>query len=312
MDESRIIQGRQFGPAELEQVRQGLAAHPDWNRQRLSIHLATLWNWRNPAGRLKDMAARTFLLKLERRALITLPPRQSAPRQRPRSKRLPGMEIPLRESDLSAPLRDLLPLSILEVSAPAGRLHRPLFAGLLQQHHYLSYHRPVGQNLQYLVRDRQGRSVACVLFGAAAWQCADRDRQIGWDAPTRARHLHFLANNARFLVPPWIRVAHLASHVLSRVAQRLSRDWQGKYGHPIYLLETFVQTDRFAGACYRAANWARVGQTKGRSRQDRADGTHHRVPVKDVYLLPLHPGFRELLQGSAFPQTPPQTSPKIP
>jgi hypothetical protein len=138
-----------------------------------------------------------------------------------------------------------------------------------------------------------------VLFGAAAWQCAARDRYIGWDSSVRAQNLHFIANNTRFLILPWVRVAHLASHVLGRIAQRLSRDWRAKYGHPIYLLETFVQCDRFAGTAYRAANWAGVGQTKGRTRQDQADGTWHQAAIKDVYLYPLHQRFRQHLQGQA-------------
>jgi hypothetical protein len=155
-----------------------------------------------------------------------------------------------------------------------------------------------------LVADGQGRAVAGVLFGAAAWQCAERDRYIGWDAPTRGRHLHLLTNNTRLLIPPWVRVPHLASHLWSRLARRVSPDWQAKYGHPIDLLETFVEPDRFAGTCYQAAGWVYVGQTQGRSRQDHADGTHQQVPRKDVYLYPLHPRFRERLQGLTVPATP--------
>jgi hypothetical protein len=113
----------------------------------------------------------------------------------------------------------------------------------------------------------------------------------------RAQNLHLIANNTRFLILPWVQVAHLASHVLGRMARRLSADWQAKYGHSIYLLETFVQCDRFTGAAYRAANWVRVGQTKGRTRQDRPDGTRHQVAIKDVYLYPLHRRFRQHLQG---------------
>jgi hypothetical protein len=162
----------------------------------------------------------------------------------------------------------------------------------------------VGENLQYLVSNHQGRPLACVLFGAAAWQCADRDEYIGWNTATRGQGLHLIANNSRFLIAPWVRVPSLASHLLSRIARRLSRDWQRKYGHPIYLLETFVQRDRFAGSCYRAANWRRVGQTKGRSRQNRPDGRPYRLPIKDIYLYPLHPRFEQRLQGHcAQPQS---------
>ena len=297
MNEPSLIQGRQIAAADLEQVRQLLAAHPDWSRRRLSQHLATLWNWRNPVGQLKDMAARTLMLKLEQRGWIGLPPRRQVPSNRMRHKRMPSLQVPVLESPLLAELVTLLPLGIQEVSTPAGAGSRALFESLLHRHHYLSYRSPVGENLQYLVSDRQGRPLACVLFGAAAWQCADRDAFIGWNAATRGQGLHRIANNTRFLIPPWVRVPSLASHLLSRIARRLSPDWQTKYGHPIDLLETFVQRNRFAGSCYRAANWLRVGQTKGRSRQNRPDGRPHRVPIKDVYLYPLHPRFRQRLQG---------------
>jgi hypothetical protein len=299
------MQGRQLAATDLEQVRQLLAAHPDWSRRRLSQHLAMLWDWRNPVGQLKDMAARTLLLKLEQRGWITLPPRRQAPSNRRPHPRLPALLAPVAEAPVREDLHALLPLAIGEVS----RLDQPRarFADLLARHHYLSYRRPVGENLQYLVSDRHGRPVACVLFGAAAWQCADRDAYIGWNAATRARGLPLIANNTRFLIPAWVRVPCLASHVLSRVARRLSRDWQAKYGHPIYLLETFVQRDRFAGSCYRAANWQRVGQTKGRSRQNRPDGRPYRLPLKDVYLYPLHPRFRSRLAGLQAPAAQPQS-----
>jgi len=151
----------------------------------------------------------------------------------------------------------------------------------------------VGENLAYLARDRNGRELACVLFGAAAWKAAARDRFIGWDHATRALRLGFLTNNTRFLILPWVRVPHLASHLLGRILRRLSADWQGKYGHPIYLVETFVESDRFRGTCYRAADWTLVGRTQGRSRQDRAH--RFQVRVKDIYLYPLTSGFREEL-----------------
>jgi hypothetical protein len=302
--EPDLIQGRHIAATDLEQVRHLLAAHPDWSRRRLSQHLATLWNWRNPVGQLKDMAARTLLLKLAQRGWIALPPRRQVPSNRMRHKRMPASQVLISESPLLADLGRLLPLEIREVSTLAGTRQRALFENLLHRHHYLSYRSPVGENLQYLVSDRQGRPLACVLFGAAAWQCADRDQYIGWDAATRGQGLHLIANNSRFLIPPWVRVPHLASHLLGRTARRLSSDWQGKYGHPIYLLETFVQRDRFAGSCYRAANWLRIGQTKGRSRQNRLDGRPYRLPIKDVYLYPLHSRFRQRLQGdSVQPQS---------
>jgi hypothetical protein len=298
-----IIQGRPIQAHHLQEIRQLLAVHPDWSRRRLSQELARTWDWHNGVGQLKDMAARTLLLKLEERGWIVLPPRRQQPSNRMRHKQLP--EQPLLEPRASAlhHLAEVLPLVITEVSSPTGLQRRPLFEGLLHHYHYLGHRSTVGENLQYLVCDRHGRPLACVLFGAPAWQCADRDRFIGWNRARRAQNLHFLANNTRFLMLG--RVPQLASYVLSHLGRRLSRDWQAKYGHPIYLLETFVERQRFKAACYRAANWQRVGQTKGRTRQDRPEGGWHQVSIKDVYLYALHPQFRQRLLGDASePSTP--------
>jgi hypothetical protein len=153
----------------------------------------------------------------------------------------------------------------------------------------------VGENLQYVVRDAQNRPLACLVFGAAAWQCQDRDRFIGWTAAQRQRHLALVANNTRFLILPWVRVPELSSWILGQVARRIGRDWQAKYGHPVVVLETFVEQSRFRGTVYRAANWQWVGRTQGRSRQDRHSCLQ--VAVKDIYLYPLRRGFRQGLQG---------------
>jgi hypothetical protein len=143
----------------------------------------------------------------------------------------------------------------------------------------------VGENLGYLARDAQGRDLACLLFGAPAWRCAARDREVGWSAAERPARLAEVANNTRFLILPWVEVPHLASHLLGVVARRIDADWRDKYGHGLRWLETFVERDRFRGTCYRAANWRCVGQTRGRSRQDRHHGLS--VPIKDIYLYRL-------------------------
>ena len=283
-----VIQGRAVGESELDLIRGLLSTHPGWNRTRLSRELCAHWSWRNALGRPKDMAARTLLLKLERSGQIRLPERQGLPPNARRNRRVapvpPGQPI-------RVPLRQLLPLR-LSVAVPGSGDAR-VFNGLLAHEHYLGHRNTVGENMRYLVRDRHGHPVACALFGAAAWQCADRDAFLGWDRPTRERNLQHLTNNTRFLIPGWVRVPHLASHVLGLIARRIRADWQAKYGHPVHALETFVDRSRFLGTCYRAANWRRVGQTQGRTRNDRA----HRIraAVKDVYLYPLVADFRREL-----------------
>lgn len=298
--EEFILQGLRLGPRQLEEVRALVADHPDWSRYRLSRQLATLWQWRGLNGQLKDMAARTLLLTLEKRGWIRLPERRWASPNRMRHKRMPSAAEP-SAAPIAGALAELLPLRFTELSDGGDPRGSALFESLLHRHHYLSYRSPVGENLRYLVEDRQGRPVACALFGAAAWRCTARDRFLGWDAATQARQLSLLTNNTRFLVPAWVRVPHLASHVLGRLARRLSGDWQRKYAHPIHVVETFVERDRFAGTCYQAANWIRVGETRGRGRQG-PDPRLRSTSIKDVYLLPLHPRFRECLLS---PPTPP-------
>jgi len=168
-----------------------------------------------------------------------------------------------------------------------------LFKFLIDRHHYLGLKHVPGENMSYLVREAGGRPVACLLFAAAAWQAAARDRLIGWTAAQRSANLSLVTNNARFLILPWVEVKNLASHVLGLIVGRIREDWSDKYGHPVHLLETFVDRSRFKGTCYRAANWICAGQTRGRTRNDRA----HRIQaaVKDVYVYPLVKDFREVL-----------------
>jgi len=294
VENSLVIQGRQIGPAELEQVRGLLAAHPDWSRYRLSRDLCRVWDWRSLAGQIKDMAARALLLKLEQRGLVALPARRRLSPNRMRHKQIQRLQH--RTDPVGGGLRELQPLQIQELSQqPEGR---PVFDSLLHQYHYLGYTSAVGQNVKYLVRDWQGRELACLLFGAAAWKTQPRDAFIGWTAAQRQAHLGRVANNSRFLILPWVRVPQLASHILGRVARRIAADWQRRYGHRVALLETFVERGRFRGSCYRAANWICVGQTRGRTRQDRQHVLQ--APVKDVWVYPLQADFRKVLCHEAL------------
>lgn len=291
MQTEQIIQGRPVSAQDLALIQQWLRVHPRWNRTRLSRELCGLWNWRNGAGHLKDMAARTLLLKLEARGQIQLPPRRTASVNHLRNQTL----APLAHDTgpIDGPLQALRPLQIQPLAE--GSADTRLFKFLLQHYHYLGFRNGVGENLKYLVRDRLSRPLACLLFGAAAWKTQDRDLWIGWDPSQRSTHLFLLANNSRFLILPWVRVPSLASHVLSQLTARLSADWQRKYGHPIYLVESFVQRDRFPATCYRAAGWWRVGATTGRSRNDAALTLN--VPIKDIYLKLRRADGRERLKA---------------
>jgi hypothetical protein len=291
--ENLIIQGRGLSELDLQRIRQWLGENPQWSRWRLSRELATHWDWRNGAGLLKDMAARTLLGKLEQRGLIRLPARRQIPTNRMRCSTVPRQGRTAAPVSISCPLSELAGLRVQEVSSQ--KAERAWLRAALAQFHYLGFSGAVGQNLQYLVRDGQHRPVAGAVFGAAAWKCQDRDRFIGWSAQQRQRNLGLIANNSRFLIFPWVTVPHLGSWILGQVAGRIARDWQNKYGQPVLLLETFVERERFRGTVYRAANWQGVGRTVGRTRQDRH--TCLQVPVKDIYLYPLRPNFREALQA---------------
>jgi hypothetical protein len=291
--EVEILQGRRISGVEIAEIKGLIEANPHWSRWRLSRVLAQRWQWHAASGELKDMAARTLLLKLHERKLIALPERRRAPVVRG-PQLSPERFASLPAEPITGDLSSLRPLQI-QVVGP-GQPDYQIFQRYLAQHHYLSYGGPVGENLGYLIRSRAGVDLACLLFGAAAWQCAARDRWIGWSAEQRAQGLPFIANNSRFLILPWVRIAHLASHILAQVAQRIDADWQRRYHHRLYWLETFVQQDRFRGTCYQAANWIQVGQTTGRTRQSQRhrDNLVH-APVKDIYLYPLSShGPREL------------------
>lgn len=227
------------------------------------------------------MACRSLLLRLEQAGAIRLPPRQ---RKSPNGYRNRApLWVPHCSEPITCALKELSPLAITRVenASAADRL----FRCLLNTYHYLGLRNTVGENMKYLVHSRDGRPVACLLFGAAAWTCGARDAWIGWERSARERNLPYLANNTRFLVLPWVSVAHLASHLLSRIARRIQADWQAKYAHSLHCLESFVDVARYRGVCYRAANWQLVGHSTGRSRNDR----RHRlcVPTKAIYLYPL-------------------------
>jgi hypothetical protein len=290
------LQGRPFGSAQLAEIERLLAQDPTSSRYQLSRQLATLWNWRTASGQLKDMAARTLLLKLHDQGWIKLPARRCA--SPTRSGRVPSDRAftPLDETQLEAPLSSLTPLLIEEVSQLGRNVRRAQLESCVARYHYLGYRSRVGQNLQYWICSAQGRPLACVVFGAAAWQCAVRDQWIGWSKEQRAQRLSGMVNNTRFLIFPWIHVSHLASHILGCIRRQIASDWRGKYRQPLFVLETFVDRERFAGACYRAANWLCLGQTRGRGRQGPHDPS---TTIKDVYVRPLIPRFRPHLNPSS-------------
>ena len=280
MEMELTLQGRRIQPGDLAWLQSWIDENPDWSRKQIARELCRRWNWVDMRGGLKDFAARSLLLKLEGRGQVKLPAlRTQFRRVRLKPTSLEQWEEP---PTWTALLAELAPVRLEPVEAGSPAAKR--WAFYLERYHYLGF-RVVGENLGYLATDGQGRDVGCLLFGAAAWRCAARDRRLGWSSQDRQQYLWSVANNTRFLILPWVRVKHLASCLLGAVARRIDADWHQRYRHGVDWLETFVDRDRFRGSCYRAANWECVGQTQGRGRQDREHQL--RVPVKDVYLYDL-------------------------
>jgi hypothetical protein len=280
--------GRAIRVEDILYIRELIAAHPSESRRRLSKLLCEAWHWRQPNGALRDMVCRGMLLMLERASQITLPP-VSYVRHNPLAKRARPAPVLTDTTMIEDRLGNLQPLAFEQVRRTTDE---PLFNSLMEEHHYLGYEQPVGEHLKYLVWS-QGRPIACIAWSSAPRHLGSRDRYIGWNAEARRRNIRFIAYNTRFLILPWVRVEHLASHILSRMAARISADWQQMYEHPVYFLETFVDSERFRGTCYRAANWVVLGKTTGRGK-----ASNSYVPnrsIKEVLGYPLTKRFRELL-----------------
>lgn len=280
--------GRTISDEDILYIRELIAAHPRASRRLLSTKLCEAWQWRQTNGALRDMVCRGLLLMLHRAGRIALPPVDYV-RHNPLARRARPAPARIEATRIEGRLCDLQPLEFQPVRRTA---QEPLFNSLLEEHHYLGYEQPVGEHLKYLVW-AQSRPIAALAWSSAPRHLASRDRYIGWSAEARRRNLGLLAYNTRFLILPWVRVEHLASHILGRMAARISDDWQRVYGHPIYFLETFVDPERFRGTCYRAANWVWLGRTTGRGKQ-----SNSYVPnrsIKDVLGYPLTQQFRELL-----------------
>jgi len=269
-------------------IRQLIAEHPQASRRTLSKLLCQAWNWVQANGALRDMVCRGLMLKLHREGLIELPPVRRVMRN-PLVERKPRAVIAVDERPLQAKLSEIGPLTLRQVRRTP---EEALFNSLLEQYHYLGYSQPVGEHLKFMVW-AQERPIACLSWSSAPRHLGSRDRFIGWCPQARLKNIRLLAYNSRYLILPWVKVEHLASHLLGRMAKVLSLDWQRVYGHPIYYLETFIDPQRFRGTCYRAANWIYLGDTTGRGKDDRTHEPNR--SIKQVLGYPLTRDFRQQL-----------------
>ena len=283
------IRTRTITESDLEFIQTVVNENWDKGRTHISRVLCEKWNWYQHNGHLKDMACREVLLTLHRKGLISLPNAKSSSNNAKRNKFIPVVDID--RSSLVGKLSDFGPVSLKLVRHTELE---PLYNSLVHYYHYLGYQQIVGAHLKYMAFINE-RPVACLGWGSAAWRVKSRDDFIGWDKQTKDEHLHFVANNTRFLILPWVFLKCLASKVLALNVRRICEDWLTIYNHPLYMLETFVEKDRFAGTCYRAANWTCVGQTVGTSKR----GNYHfdHGSIKDVFLYPLRKDFRKKLRS---------------
>jgi hypothetical protein len=293
METKLSYRGRIVTETDVVFIRQLIAEHPAASRLSLSKKLCEAWNWKQPNGALRDMVCRGLMLQLHRAGLIELPPVRYVPpnplasRKAERSKPTPWL---VDTTPLCLRLAEILPIEFRQVRRT---WEEPLFNSLIERFHYLGYTQPVGEHLKYLVY-ALGRPIAGLAWSSAPRHLGPRDRFIGWSAEGRRKNIRFLAYNTRFLILPFVKVEHLASHILGRMARLLPEDWRRIYGHPVYYLETFVDPERFRGTAYRAANWIVLGTTTGRGKDDQT-GKPNRS-LKEVLGYPLTKDFRGRLR----------------
>lgn len=284
--------GRAITGAEVQFIRELIATHPEQSRRRLSQTLCEAWGWRQANGALRDMVCRGLMLALKRAGHIELPAQRRRP-PNPLSERPRPQPLAVDTAALTSSLRELGPLTFRQVRRTPAEAS---FNSLLEAHHYLGYAQPVGEHLKFIVYAGM-RPVALFAWSSAPRHLGPRDRYLGWSPETRRQNIGSVVYNTRFLILPWVKVAHLASHLLSRMTRMLPVEWEKVYGHAVYFAETFVDTTRFRGTCYRAANWIYLGRTQGRGKDDLTHRANR--SIKHVLGLALSGDFRErLLKGA--------------
>lgn len=282
--------GRQLAQGEIDLVVDVIRRFPLLSRTELAATVCELLDWQRGNGGLKTRECLDLLSKLERRGLVRLPAlRQGRPRK---SKTVvPRTRGGQRQEILLAELGDVAPVELELVEGPQAQA---LWRELVGRYHYLGHATPFGARLRYFIRIRRPRDaiVGCLQYSSPAWRIAVRDRWIGWEQRRRVEKLTEVIQQSRFLILPWVRVSHLASHVLALSARTVASDWAKRYGARPLLIETLVDISRYQGTSYRAANWIDLGLTAGTGRTDRGG---QRFP-KRVFVYPLDRCVRERLR----------------
>jgi hypothetical protein len=290
MEQDIRYRGKTYSHKDISFIRQLIADNPDASRWALSRKLCIAWGWTQKNGALCDQICRSFMLELDRAGHISLPPRKRTPFNYLANRRKPP-KVEIDQAPLEATLSAIKPLQLFDVRREKNE---NLCNSLIEQYHYLGYCHPVGEHVKYMVYAGQ-KPIACMTWSSVPRHIGCRDRFIGWPKTVREKNLHYIAYNSRFLILPWVHVKYLASHILALVIRQISDDWQKRYRHGVYYLETFVDKERFAGICYQASNWIYLGDTTGRGKNDHSHKANR--SIKAVYGYPLTKDFRDKLCG---------------
>ena len=285
--------GRRFTRNQLRTVKETVELFPNLSRRELALTVCEHLNWTNEKGSSKIQSCLTMLQGLEENGVLALPDKQAKSKRRQ-----PTFQVVSEEPRITGSLTDLGQVRLQQVTQE----NREQWKGYIQAYHYLGYKHPLGNHLGYLiVSEERQQMLGCLLYSAsAAFALSPRDQWIGWEDSHKKKLLNLIVVNNRFLLLPWVNVPNLATKVLSQAAKQIEEDWLRIHGYRPALLETFVDTSQYAGACYRAANWRYLGKTQGRRPGSKHKGTLSR---KDVYVYPLGSDWRERLTGATGERT---------
>lgn len=282
------IRGREISADDLNIIRQFTKEYFPKGRKEISRQICEYWRWNQANGRPKERACREILLFLEKQGCIRLP----SPLRPANNDKRTLQRLSLPERPLTGTVKQYPSLKVTLLNRPR---EYSLWNRIIDSYHYQGHRVIVGKYLKYTAFIKE-EPVACLGWGSAAWSLKPRDAWIGWDKETKDKNLCSIVNNIRFLILPWVRIKYLASYLLGLSVKAVRQDWPKRYGHSIYLLETFVEKERFSGTCYKAANWICLGETKGSAKR----GSNHRYHgnIKKIFAYPLVKDFRDKLKGN--------------
>lgn len=284
------LEGRVFTEEDVEAISKIVADNLGATRADLSRIVCRELHWCHDDGRIKETRCRVAMLRMHERGLITLPEARRNPQKKTRYKPTPETDP---GAELSNRVKDLLPIQIQVVDSSTRKLSNK-WNTYMDRYHYLGFRATSGHQIRYLISS-QGRDLALFNFSSPAWKVQSRDQLIGWSPEVREKNLKYIINNSRFLILPWVKSKNLASWILGSIKRRVPRDWEIRYGYRPVLMETFVDTERFKGTCYKAANWELLGRTQGRGKYDRFNKKE--ISIKEIFVQPLQEGWADVLNG---------------